>query len=71
MANKIDHRDLSKTLSAAKHWINICLVEDYSVLSDEMLWRPILVEETRKAFVEHLDEGKNDFITKRVMHVLI
>lgn len=64
MAIKINKRDLSQILSAAKQWIDKCLIEDRAVLSNNLLWTPALIEEVRKAFVEHLDTSKDDFMTK-------
>jgi len=64
MARQVHDRDISKTLAAAQQWINTCLVEDRSVLSDRPLWTAELVDEVYHAFVEHPDYSKADFITK-------
>jgi hypothetical protein len=64
MARQVHDRDISKTLAAAQEWINKCLVEDRSVLSDRPLWTARLVDEVYHAFVEHPDYSKDDFITK-------
>jgi MoxR-like ATPase len=64
VARQIAERDLSSTLQAAAQWIDIALIDDRSVLSKAALWTPELVEECREAFVEHPDEGQDDFMTK-------
>jgi hypothetical protein len=64
MARQVHNRDISETLAAAQQWINTCLLEDRSVLSDRPLWTAGLVDEVYHAFVEHPDYSKDDFITK-------
>lgn len=64
MARQVHDRDISKTLAAAQEWIGICLIEDQSILSDQPLWTAELVDEVYHAFVEHLDYGEDDFMTK-------
>jgi hypothetical protein len=64
MARKLNTRDLSPVLDAAKQWIKICLVEDGSMFGQKKLWTPALVEEVYHAFVDHPDFSKADFMTK-------
>jgi 5-methylcytosine-specific restriction protein B len=64
MARVIGERDISPTLSAAEDWMEKCLVQDLSILSESSLWTAGLIEECRQAFVEHPDAGKDDFMTK-------
>ncbi|HEX9161440.1 MAG TPA: EVE domain-containing protein, partial [Thermoanaerobaculia bacterium] len=64
MAIEIASRDLSPTLDAARAWIDRCLIADVSVLSTSSLWTGENINEVRKAFVDHPDEGKDDFMTK-------
>jgi hypothetical protein len=65
MARLADNRDISPTLSAAEHWVNTCLINDGSILSEEAsLWTEHLINEEHMAFVEHPDFGEEDFLTK-------
>jgi 5-methylcytosine-specific restriction protein B len=56
--------DSGPVLSAAEHWKNTCLVRDGSALSDKALWRPELIEEIDKFFVQRPDEGEGNFQEK-------
>jgi hypothetical protein len=64
MARRIHHRDIGPVLHAAERWIDSCLIEDGSILSDNKLWTQELVREVREAFVDHPDMGQDDFMTK-------
>src|SRR4051794_14227181 len=64
MAKQVPDRDIAPTLAAANHWIRSCLIEDGSVFAPGTLWRAELVEEVNHAFVDHPDEGTDDFMTK-------
>src|SRR5437762_788722 len=64
MARLTNKRDLSPVLEASRTWIDTCLVDNLSLFSTVALWSPEVVEEARQAFVEHPDEGDDDFITK-------
>lgn len=64
MSRHISDRDLAPTLSAARSWIERCLIADGSLLNGESLWKLPLIEELRCAFVDHPDEGDDDFMTK-------
>jgi 5-methylcytosine-specific restriction enzyme B len=64
MATRTLERDLAPVLSAARRWMDVCLVQDGSVCSSRQLWTAPLLREIRRAFVDHPDEGKEDFITK-------
>jgi hypothetical protein len=64
MARQVHERDISQILSAAKRWIDTCLIEDRSVLSQDPLWTAAPVNEVHQAFVKHPDFGKGDFMTK-------
>jgi 5-methylcytosine-specific restriction protein B len=64
MATLTKSRNLEPVINAAQEWIRTCLIADGSVLSDEALWTPENVAELRRVFVEHPQEGKDDFFTK-------
>ena len=64
MARLTKSRSLEPVIDAAQEWIRTCLIADNSVLSDEALWTPENVAEVRQAFVEHPQEGKDNFFTK-------
>lgn len=64
MARVASWRDLSQSLKAAELWIDKCLIHDQSVFTNEHLWTPELIEEVKRAFVDHPDDGDGDFITK-------
>jgi hypothetical protein len=64
MARQAHNRDLAPVLAAAERWINTCLVEDKSILSNKSLWTAPLVDEVYHAFVDHPDYGEDDFMTK-------
>lgn len=64
MARLTQTRNLEPVISAAQGWIQNCLIADDSVFSSGPLWTPENVEEVRGAFVDHPDEGKDDFSTK-------
>jgi hypothetical protein len=64
MAREINKRDIAPVLQAAERWINLCIIEDRSVFSQESLWTPALLNEAYRAFVDHPDEGDYDFMTK-------
>lgn len=64
MAREINGRSLKPVLDAAQHWINDCLVSDGSIFSTEKLWTAENIEEVRKAFVDHPDEGEDSFMEK-------
>ena len=60
-------RDLAQPLEAAKTWINKCLIQDQSLFTGERLWTPALIDEVKRAFVDHPDHSKRDFITSALM----
>ncbi len=64
MARRTNKDDLAPVLDAYNQWINRCLIEGGSVFSTQALWTSPIVEEVRRAFVDHPDEGKGDFTTK-------
>jgi hypothetical protein len=64
MARRITERDLSPILEAFTRWSDSCLIEDGSLFSRASLWTATNIEEVRAAFIEHPDEGTDDFITK-------
>jgi hypothetical protein len=64
MARQAHNRDLAPVLAAAERWINTCLINDQSILSNKPLWTPPLVDETYHTFVDHPDYGDDDFMTK-------
>lgn len=64
MASRIGHKDLAPTLAAANDWMQRCLIDDGSILSNKQLWTTTLVEEVKRAFVDNPDEGDDTFIRK-------
>jgi len=64
MARLTQNRSLEPVINAAQEWVRNCLIADNSVLSNGLLWTPENVAEVRRAFVDHPDEGKDDFSTK-------
>jgi 5-methylcytosine-specific restriction enzyme B len=64
MARQVHNRDIAPVLASAERWINTCLIDDQSILSDKALWTAPLVSEVYAAFVEHPDYGQDDFMTK-------
>ena len=64
MARLTKSRSLEPVINAAQEWVRNCLIADNSVFSSGTLWTPENVEEVRSAFVDHPDEGKDDFSTK-------
>ncbi len=64
MARRLNGRDISPVLEAARSWIDRCLIEDGSVFSQEALWTSTLGEKVHQAFVDHPDTGPNDFLAK-------
>src|SRR3954470_23867227 len=64
MARETKSRSLEPIIRAAQEWIRNCLIADNSVFSSGALWTPENVAEVRSAFVDHPDEGKDDFSTK-------
>src|SRR5690349_19374719 len=64
MASRVNHSDLAPTLGVARDWMQRCVVEDRSILTDKQLWTSTLLEEVKRAFVDHPDEGGDTFIQK-------
>lgn len=64
MARNFLDRNTSKFLAAAEHWITLCLIADRSLFSEDALWTSALLPEVVEAFIEHPDNGDDDFITK-------
>ena len=64
MAKLTKSRSLEPVINAAQEWVRTCLIADNSVFSDEALWTPENVAEVRRAFVEHPQEGKDNFSIK-------
>jgi hypothetical protein len=64
MARQILKHDISPVLAAAELWIQTCLVQDRSVFAQDTRWTPALADEVHRAFVEHLEFGKDRFMTK-------
>jgi hypothetical protein len=64
MARHIRKRDLTPVLASAATWINRCLIQDLSALSDKRLWSATLVSEAQRAFLDHPDSGDDSFIEK-------
>ncbi|WP_146207653.1 hypothetical protein [Bradyrhizobium sp. SUTN9-2] len=64
MARQVHNRDIRATLIAARNWIDTCLIGDGSLFSTDTLWTVANVEHVVRAFVDHPDEGNDDFLTK-------
>src|SRR5881392_735391 len=64
MASRIGHQDIAPTLAAAREWMERCLIDDGSMLSDKRLWTASLIEEVKRAFVDHPDTGPDTFMEK-------
>jgi 5-methylcytosine-specific restriction protein B len=64
MARQINSRDISPIVDAAQQWLHSCMIEDGSIFSAERLWTPELLDEVRRAFVDHPDLSDDDFMTK-------
>jgi hypothetical protein len=43
MARQVHNRDIALVLTAAERWINTCLIDDRSILSNKALWTAPLV----------------------------
>lgn len=59
-----DEDPLKVVTEVAQQWIQSSLIADHSVFSADTLWSAANVEEVRSAFVDHPDEGSDDFSTK-------
>jgi hypothetical protein len=64
IARQVHNRDIAPVLAAAEGWINTCLIDDRSILSNNALWTAPLINEVYQAFVKHPDYGQDDFMTK-------
>lgn len=65
MARHLTDRDLEPLLSAARRWIDSCLIADGSVLAEgRTLWTADHAQELQTHFVERLDPSDDDFMTK-------
>lgn len=64
MARRINDRDLSPVLDAASAWIGRCLIEDEAMFEESGVWTASLIDEVRRAFIDHPDEGKDEFTTQ-------
>ena len=64
MARLTKSRSLEPVINAAQRWIKDCLIADNSVFSGDALWTPENITEVRSAFVDHPDEGEDNFSTK-------
>ena len=65
MARYNPHHDPSPNHAAATRWSERCLIDDGSILQDELkLWTPALIDELDQRFVQNLDEGEGDFFDK-------
>jgi hypothetical protein len=64
MARLTNSHNLEPVINAAQEWIKSCLIADNSVFSTELLWTPENVAAVRDAFVDHPDEGDDNFSTK-------
>ncbi|MDQ6771318.1 MAG: AAA family ATPase [Gemmatimonadota bacterium] len=64
MARITPEEDFSAIIAVAQNWVETCMIEDGSMLSNKSLWTLANVENVREAFVGNPDTGKDDFLTK-------
>jgi hypothetical protein len=64
MARYIYEHDVSEILRAARVWFDRAMVEDGSVLSDEMLWTPLNIGELVTHYVTQPDLSSDSFYDK-------
>ena len=64
MARLTNSRNLDPVINAAQEWIHDCLIFDNSLFIPGTLWTLENINEVRKAFVDHPDEGNDNFSTK-------
>lgn len=64
MARVTIERDLAPILNAFAVWRDNCLIGDGSLFSTGHLWTVGTIAEVKNAFVDHPDEGDDDFMTK-------
>ena len=66
MARRINDRDLTPLLDAARDWIVRCLMDDCSLLApdDRPLWTTASADRLQRCFVERPDASDDDFMTK-------
>lgn len=65
MARYNPNHDSTPIHTAAGAWSKRCLLEDGSILMEELkLWTPALIDELDRRFVQNIDEGEGDFFEK-------
>ena len=64
MSRETKSRNFKPVIDAFQKSIHDCFIGSGSVFSSNTLWTPKLIEEVKKAFVDHPDEGKASFRTK-------
>ena len=64
MARLTKSRSLEPIINAAQEWVRNCLIANNSIFSTGVLWTLENIAEVRRAFVEHPDEGDDNFSTK-------
>ncbi len=64
MARIIPNHETTPILSAAKNWIDRCLVADGSVFTNESLWTAATVDEVKRAFADNPNEADGKFMAK-------
>lgn len=57
-------RDVSTLLDAARQWRDRCLINDTSVLSEQTLWTPELLNELDQAVIQTPLEGGDGYLVK-------
>ena len=64
MAKQAHDGNFTSILDAAQKWITSCLIEDRSILGSTPLWTPSTIGRLKTAFIDHPDNGDDDFLTK-------
>jgi len=64
MATQSHDGDFTPILGAARQWIDRCLIGDASILGSSPLWNASTIGRLKTAFVDHPDNGDDDFLTK-------
>ena len=65
MARQITHHDLTPLMSAARQWMDRCLVDDQSLfMPSRSLWTTANADELKRFFVDQPDSSNDDFLVK-------
>ena len=69
MARYIGDKKSEAAFRAARHWVDCCLIDDGSALSDRALWTAPHLHELVTHFVDQRDAGKGTFYQKLRMQL--